>query len=153
MMAALLSSAIAMPVLAAGAGSDLKQPAGKDWPAVAGSWDNSRFSTLNQINATNVKQLGGAWVHKFDSEQSRASPVVADGMMFITAGAHVYAINPATGDEIWNFKPEAAASGMYKGVAVGEGMVFVGLSNGHIVAFEKVPSKCAWRLLGYSRMH
>src|SRR5712664_2128658 len=95
-MAALLSGAMAMPVLAAGAGPDLKQPAGKDWPAVAGGWDNSRFSTLNQINAGNIKTLGGAWVHKFDGEQSRASPVVADGVMFLTAGAHVYAINPAT---------------------------------------------------------
>jgi alcohol dehydrogenase (cytochrome c) len=143
-MAALLSSAMAMPVLAAGAGADLRQPAGKDWPAVAGGWDNSRFSTLNQINAGNVKQLGGAWLHKFDGEQSRASPVIADGMMFITAGAHVYAINPATGDEIWNFKPEAAASGMYKGVAVGEGMVFVGLSNGHIVALKEKTGELVW---------
>src|SRR6185437_5059155 len=137
-VAALLSSAMAMPVLAAGAGGpDLRQSAGKDWPAVAGDWDNNRFSTLKQINTANIKQLGGAWMHKFDGEQSRASPVVADGMMFITAGAHVYAINPATGEEIWNFKPEAAASGMYKGVAVGDGMVFVGLSNAHIVALKE----------------
>ena len=141
-MGALLSSAMALPVLAAG--TDLRQPAGKDWPAVAGGFDNSRFSTLNQINAANIKQLGGAWVHKFDSEQSRASPVVADGMMFLTAGAHVYAINPATGEEIWNFKPEVAASGMYKGVAVGEGMVFVGLSNGHIVALKEKTGELAW---------
>ena len=143
MMAALLSGAMAMPAFAA-SGPDLTKPAGKDWPAVAGGWDNSRFSTLNQINTANIKQLGGAWVHKFDSEQSRASPVIADGMMFLTAGAHVYAINPATGDEIWNFKPEVAASGMYKGVAVGEGMVFVGLGNGHIVALKEKTGELAW---------
>ena len=144
MMVALLSGAMAIPAFAAGGGPDLKQPAGKDWPAVAGGWDNSRFSTLKQIDTTNVKSLGGAWVHKFDGESSRASPVIADGMMFITAGAHVYAIDPATGDQIWAFKPEAAASGMYKGVAVGGGMVYVGLSNGHIVAVKEKTGELVW---------
>ncbi|MDB5393361.1 MAG: quinonprotein alcohol dehydrogenase [Rhodospirillales bacterium] len=144
MMAALLSSAFTVPVFAADGGPDLKQPAGKEWPAVAGSWDNSRYSTLKQIDTANVKTLGGAWVHKFDGETSRASPVIADGMMFITAGAHVYAFNPATGEQIWAFQPEAATSGMYKGVAVGAGLVYVGLSNGHIVALKEKTGELVW---------
>jgi alcohol dehydrogenase (cytochrome c) len=130
-----------MQVLAA---DDLSRPAAKDWPAVGGGWDNSRYSTLKQIDVGNVKTLGGAWVHQFDGEQSRASPVVADGLLFINAGAHVYAFNPATGDVVWTAKPEAAASGMYKGVAVGGGLVYVGLSNGHIVALQEKTGELAW---------
>ncbi len=144
MLAALLASAMAMPVLAAGGADDLRQPAGKDWPAVGGNWDNSRFSTLKQINTTNIKQLGGAWVHQFEGEHSRASPVVADGMLFINAGSHIYAFDPAKGDVIWTATPEAATSGMYKGVAVGGGLVYVGLSNAHIVALEEKTGKLVW---------
>jgi quinohemoprotein ethanol dehydrogenase len=144
MMAALLSSALTMPALAAGGGADLKQPAGKDWPAATGGWDNSRFSTLKQVDTKNIKSLGGAWVHKWEGESSRASPVVADGMMFITAGSHLYALNPATGEQIWSFQPEVATSGMYKGVSVGGGFVYVGLSNGHIVAVDEKTGKLAW---------
>jgi quinohemoprotein ethanol dehydrogenase len=142
LLSVLLASALAAPVIAAP--DDLAKPAGKDWPAVGGGWDNSRYSTLSQINAGNIKSLGGAWVHPFEGEVSRASPVVADGMLFITAGAHVYAFNPATGEQIWSFKPEAPASGMYKGVAVGGGLVYVGLSNGHIVALKEKTGELAW---------
>jgi len=142
-LAALLASALTMPALAAGP-DNLARPAGKDWPAVAGGWDNSRYSTLDQINLTNVKTLGGAWMHAFDGERSRASPVVADGMLFITAGSHVYAFNPATGEQLWSFQTEVAPSGMYKGVAVGGGLVYVGLGNGHIQAVEEKTGKLAW---------
>jgi glucose dehydrogenase len=42
-------------------GPDLRAPAGKDWPAVGGDFGNSRYSTLSQINTSNIKQLKGAW--------------------------------------------------------------------------------------------
>jgi alcohol dehydrogenase (cytochrome c) len=141
---ALLAGVAALPVMSASAANDLTKPAGKDWPAVGGGWTNNRFSTLSQINASNVKQLGGAWIHQFEGEQSRASPVVADGMMFITAGPHVYAFNPATGEQVWAYKAEAAPSGMYKGVATGGGNVYVGLGNGHIIALNEKTGELVW---------
>lgn len=144
LMVALLAGAVALPMFAAGAGENLAKPAGKDWPAVGGGWDNARYSTLNQITTANIKQLGGAWVHHFDGEQSRASPVVADGLMFITAGSHVYAFNPATGEQVWAYKTDAAPSGMYKGVAVGGGFVYVGLGNAHIIALNEKTGELAW---------
>ena len=143
-IAALLAGVALLPGLPALAASDLTQPAGKDWPAVGGSWNNSRFSTLNQINTTNVKTLGGAWIHQFEAEQSRASPIVSDGLMFITAGSHAYAFNPATGEQVWALKTEAPASGMYKGMATGGGYVYVGLSNGHIVALKEKTGELVW---------
>jgi len=141
--AALMATAFVVPAARA-AEADLAKPAGKDWPAVGGGWDNSRYSTLNQVNAGNVKQLGGAWLHKFEGESSRASPVVSDGLLFITAGSHVYAFNPATGEMVWNHQAEAAASGMYKGVAVGGGLVYVGLSNAHIIALKEKTGELVW---------
>ena len=98
-----LLSAVAILALSttAIAANDLTGPAGKDWPAVGGDWNNSRYSGLDKINTNNVKTLGGAWVKKFEGAYSRITPVVADGMMFVTAGPYVYALNPKTGDEIW----------------------------------------------------
>src|SRR5579883_181407 len=139
----LLAGALALPALAS-AKDDLNQPAAKDWPAVGGSWSNARYSSLDKINTQNVKQLGGAWLHKFDGEISRASPVVADGAMFITAGQHVYAIDPKTGNTVWSYQAEAAPSGMYKGVAVGDGRVYVGLGNGHLIALDEKTGKLEW---------
>ncbi|MDB5396610.1 MAG: quinonprotein alcohol dehydrogenase [Rhodospirillales bacterium] len=128
---------------AAYAGPD--RPAGKDWPAVGGDWANSHYSTLYQIDTANVKQLGGAWLHKFDGERSRGTPVIADGKMFVTAGTHVYALDPKTGDTLWTYKLETPPIGLFKGVAVGQGLVFVGLMEGDVVALDEKTGMPVWK--------
>ena len=80
---------------------DGRHPPGRDWPLFGGSWTNARYSTLNQINRQNVKALGGAWMMKFESNAStRATPIVKDGVMFISAGSRLYALNARTGSPI-----------------------------------------------------
>lgn len=136
--------------LAAGpalAKDDLTRPAGKDWPAVGGDWNNSRYSTLDKINASNVKQLGGAWVKKFEPGLSRVTPVVVDGVMYVTYGQKVYALNAKTGDEIWSATPPVPASMLFKGVAVGEGKVFVGTADASIIALDGKTGKILWNTL------
>lgn len=119
-------------------------PAGKDWVTVHGDWANTRYSTLGSIDAANIKQLGGAWFHKFEDETSYVNPVIADGRMFITAGAHVYAFDAKTGKTIWIYKPPAPAHGLYKGVALGDGLVFIGLSNAQVVAVKQETGEQVW---------
>ena len=46
---------------------DLRKPAGKEWLTIGGDWQNTRYSTLTQINVNNVKNLKGAWVSHLGS--------------------------------------------------------------------------------------
>ena len=126
-----------------GAG-DWRKAAGREWPMIEGDWGNTRYSTLEKINAANVKTLGGAWVHKFEGETTRATPVVARGLMFITAGPNVYALNPKTGETVWTYKPSIPPTGLYKGVSLGEGMVFVGLSDATVIALKEKTGELVW---------
>jgi alcohol dehydrogenase (cytochrome c) len=119
--------------------------AGTDWPAVGGDLANSHFSTLRQIDAGNIRQLGGVWVHKFDGERSRATPVVVGGRMFLTAGPTIYALDPATGATLWSVKPDIPPFGLFKGVAVGEGLVFVGLMEGNMIALDQKTGRQVWK--------
>jgi glucose dehydrogenase len=66
----------------------------KEWPLVHGDWTNQRYSTLSQINTNTVKNLGGAWMSKKfeDGASTRSAPVVKDGVMYVNAGARVYAL-------------------------------------------------------------
>src|SRR5688572_10872463 len=85
---------------------------GKDWPLVGGDWTSARYSTLQQINTTNVKGLAGAW-NKRLAGGTRATPVVRNGVMVLTAGESVLALNARTGDTIWTWqfpKPGAGAA-------------------------------------------
>src|SRR5450759_5119927 len=71
-----------------------------EWPLVHGDWNNDRYSTLDKISTHTVKQLAGAWVSKKfeDGASTRSSPVVKDGVMYVTAGTRVYALNAKTGE-------------------------------------------------------
>jgi quinohemoprotein ethanol dehydrogenase len=123
---------------------NLQQPAGRDWPVVAGDWGSTRYSTLSEITRSNVKSLGGAWFHKFEDGIGRGTPVVVDGRMYVVSTDHVHALNAKTGEPIWTTKLDAATAGFCKGVAVGEGLIFVGLGNSNIVALREDTGKQVW---------
>src|SRR5262245_38606755 len=74
---------------------DGRRPAGTQWPAVSGDSGNTRHSTLNQITTQNIGKLGAAWTsQKFDAPAgARTMPLVHDGLMFLSSGPSVYALN------------------------------------------------------------
>src|SRR5712691_7131121 len=78
---------------------DLRKPASKEWTTIGGDWNNSRYSTLTQINRLNVKNLKGAWVTHLGSGLGakyslEATPLVKDGLMYVTSGNdEVYALD------------------------------------------------------------
>src|SRR6202166_3141871 len=115
-----------------------------DWPLVHGDRKNDRYSTLNKINTNTVKQLGGAWVSKKfeDGASSRSSPVVKDGAMYVTAGTRVYALSAKTGETLWTWRSTVALS--WQGVAVGEGLIFVGSQTERVEALDEKTGKAVW---------
>jgi len=113
---------------------EYRQPPTAEWPLVGGDWGNTRFSTLPQINRSNVKTLKGAWMARLNSGfgpgfSQQATPVVKDGVMYITTGQQdIFALDAKTGAIIWEFRPEADPktpdNKAKRGVGLGDGMVF-----------------------------
>jgi len=124
---------------------DWSKPADQQWPAFGGDWGNTRYSDLSQINAANIRQLNGAWVAELDST-SRSTPVIADGLMFICTMTRVYALDAHTGTTVWSYQPMNSAPAT-RGVAVGRGLVFVGLANGGTLALKERTGELAWQAL------
>src|SRR5215831_8572481 len=86
---------------------DFRKPAGAEWPLVGGDWANTRYSTLTQINTSNVKTLKGGWMARLNSGfgpgfSQQATPVVKDGVLYITTGEQdVFALDAKTGNILW----------------------------------------------------
>jgi quinohemoprotein ethanol dehydrogenase len=134
--------------------------AGREWSTVSGDLGNARYSTLTQINAQTVATLAGAWTTAtFEGGGGgRAMPLVKDGLLFITAGSRVYAYDAKTGATVWSHQTGKASAGVglrdftmaeegqpaREGVAVGEGLVFVGLGNAHVIAINEKTGEPAW---------
>ncbi len=77
----------------------------RDWPAYGGSPEDTHYSSLSQINRTNVKELKVAW--SFDTGEPgglETSPIIVAGALYgITPTQKVFALDAATGKLLWKF--------------------------------------------------
>ncbi|HEY6488731.1 MAG: acido-empty-quinoprotein group A [Terracidiphilus sp.] len=82
------------------------------WPTFNGDYSGRRYSTLSQIDATNVTQLAQQWVFKITSVGAqrgapvpmiKCTPLFVGGVLYITIPDHVWAIDAHNGKEIWHF--------------------------------------------------
>jgi quinoprotein glucose dehydrogenase len=81
----------------------------KDWPTQNRDLAGTRYSPLTQINTKNVQNLKQAWTFRLRSDDrapfqaSEAVPIVVNGVMYVSAGNRVVALEPETGKEIWRY--------------------------------------------------
>lgn len=97
----------------------------REWREYLGGPDRNHYSPLTQINAENVKQLEVAWeYHTGDSGQVQCNPLIVDGVLYgVTAGVRPFALDAATGKELWKVRwdtTEGKWYGTLRGVAYWE---------------------------------
>jgi glucose dehydrogenase len=112
-ISATVSQRSAVATLAAGKGANV------DWALLGNSYDNTRYSTLDQINTSNVKSLGLAWSQQEGPNLSgwETDPIVVDGVMYYTTAVdQVRAVNAATGKLLWQYTPKV---NFYQAIAGG----------------------------------
>ncbi|MFJ8066279.1 PQQ-binding-like beta-propeller repeat protein [Psychrobacillus sp. NPDC096426] len=131
--------------------------ASKDWAIHGGDYFNRRYSTLNQITSENIGDLKTTWVTSLGSgaegkHSGEATPIVADGIMYITTGANdIFAIDAKTGEQIWAYTPEipqemdtVCCGWTSRGVAVGDGKVYAGLLDARLIALDQKTGELLW---------
>jgi quinohemoprotein ethanol dehydrogenase len=128
-----------------------------NWMSHGRTYNEQRFSRLQQINDQNVGQLGLAWYMDLDTRRGQeATPIVVDGVMyFSTAWSKVFAVNAATGERLWSYDPKvppewavnACCDVVNRGVAVWRGKVFVGALDGRLIALDAGTGKPVWETL------
>jgi alcohol dehydrogenase (cytochrome c) len=126
-----------------------------DWLTYHGSYKSYHYSPLAQINPSNVANLGVAWIHipGRSTRGLQSMPLVADGVLYYTGSySRVFALNGATGEVIWSYFPELdealiarqTHSPYNRGVAIGEGKVYVGTMDGRLIALDMKSGKLLW---------
>ncbi|MBI1395994.1 MAG: PQQ-dependent dehydrogenase, methanol/ethanol family [Betaproteobacteria bacterium] len=150
-----LLGGVAVVALATVASSAMAQ-AGNEWPTYGGDKSNTRFSTLDQINTGNVKDLKVVWMHSLGSNDSQEStPIIVGDTMYVTSSTgpkYVFALNARTGEKIWTYQPELPGDYMStvccgldnRGVAVANGMVFFGRLDAKLEALDAKTGKHLW---------
>ncbi|MGM0583314.1 MAG: PQQ-dependent dehydrogenase, methanol/ethanol family [Pseudomonadota bacterium] len=127
----------------------------ENWPTHGLDYAESRFSKLAQIHTGNVEELGLAWSYGLESKRGvEATPVVVDGVMYVTASwSVVHALDAKTGEKLWVFDPEVpkdyAAKGccdvVNRGVALHDGKVYVASFDGYLYALDAATGEVVWK--------
>ena len=104
----------------------LTKPPTDSWPTYHGDYSGRRYSTLSQINTDNVKGLSLAWIYRANTSPQgaqtggegpdtpppgsggfgldiKSTPLLVNGVLYLTAPDNVWAVDPRTGREIWHF--------------------------------------------------
>jgi alcohol dehydrogenase (cytochrome c) len=129
---------------------------GNNWFSTDGNLANERYSTLTQVNTSNVSKLQLAWSARIDPyvfQGEEVSPTV-DGNTLFTATGHgsVAAYNATTGQQLWFADPgklnggASSSSSSLRGVGVGDGLVFFANEYvGSIVAYNYLTGALVWQ--------
>jgi alcohol dehydrogenase (cytochrome c) len=124
-----------------------------DWLTYSGAYDGWRYSELERINRHNVHQLKIRWIFQPSPAAGplKASPIVADGVMFMTTGTgDVSALNAETGSVLWTYRRPLAddltlcCGRVNRGVAVKGDTVYVATLDAHLLALDARIGKLIW---------
>ena len=116
----------------------------------------SFFSPLRDINTNNVAQLGFAWQYKLGTHRGlEGTPLVIDGVMYASGNfGRVYALDAATGRELWTYDPGidgawaryACCDAINRGVVAYRGRIYVGALDGWLHAIDARTGKRIWKV-------
>jgi quinohemoprotein ethanol dehydrogenase len=139
---------------------ELGEAAGDNWVTNGGGTTNDRFSSLEEINTENVKELKGDWVSKIGQNATAAKfsaegqALEYNGTIYISDGADdVFALDASTGETLWTYEPKLPPDPLgnviccgwdNRGVALGDGMVYLSQLNGDQVALDQETGKVKW---------
>jgi alcohol dehydrogenase (cytochrome c) len=123
-----------------------------DWPTYNGDPGGNRHSRLGQITTANVAQMRLKWVFQAgDARNLRNTPVVVDGVMYVTAPNEVWALDARSGRQIWHYgRPRTqgvigdAGAGVNRGVAVRGDRLYVVTDDARLLALHRANGQLLW---------
>src|ERR1700722_7471701 len=81
----------------------LLKPPTDTWPTYNGDYSGRRYSSLSQINQSNVGQLTPVWVAQMRSVGLKSTPLEVNGILYLTTPDNVWAMDARTGRTVWHY--------------------------------------------------
>ena len=130
----------------------LAKPIAENWLSYNGDYTGRRYSILHEVSTSNVAQLRAQWVfHAPNSSSLEVTPVVVDGIMFVTAANDAYALDAQSGRTLWHYsRPitegliDDASQHHNRGVGVWRTHVFMETDNAHLLCLDARSGHLVW---------
>jgi len=125
-----------------------------NWLTYGRTYQEQRFSPLDQINDKNIDQLGLAWSLELPTNQNvESTPLAIDGVLYLTLPwSRVVAVDGATGEQLWLYDPEVPGEWNInvccgfdnRGAAAYEGKIIFGTLDGRLIALDAGTGQPVW---------
>jgi alcohol dehydrogenase (cytochrome c) len=129
----------------------IHDPPPEDWLSFRRTLNGWGYSPLDQINTGNVQRLHEAWSRPLEGFFMEPTPLVHDGVMYLSEAANkIVALNAASGEELWTYihnDPKGASqSGIKRNIAIYGEQLFTTTPDGALVAVNARTGKQAWEV-------
>ena len=128
----------------------LVKPPVDAWLTYHGEYNGQRHSKLAQMTPENVGNLKQVWSFKTGGNQAiKASPILVDGMLYLTTPDNLWAVDARTGKERWHYQhPMNNAFHIgHRGAAVYNDTVYLTTPDCHLIAFDRKNGKIKWDVI------
>jgi alcohol dehydrogenase (cytochrome c) len=124
----------------------------QDWASYDGAVSGNRYSSLEKINAGNVNRMAMSWLFPIaEAPRLEVTPIVIDGVMYVTAANEAFALDATSGRQIWHYRQprtlgllSEAGAGANRGVAVQGDRVFMETDHAHLIALDRKTGAKLW---------
>ncbi len=119
-----------------------------DWSSYDGQLTGNRFSTLKQVDKSNVAKLKPRWIFSIpDIPPLESTPIVHQGIMYVTSGNECYALDAGTGRQIWHYQRQRTKGQGIKvnrGAALADDRVFMVTDDARLIALNRFTGELLW---------
>ncbi len=123
-----------------------------DWLMYDGSITGNRYSPLDRITSDNAGALTAAWVYAMpNSPRLEVTPVVADGIMYVSGWNEWHALDATTGRELWSYAEprhegilSEGGTGANRGMTISGDRVYGITDHAHLLAFDRFTGQRLW---------
>ena len=130
----------------------LVQPPASNWVSYNGDYSGRRYSGLSEINSSTITGLRAEWVfHARNTGRLEVTPVVVNGMMFVTAANDLVALDARTGRVVWRHSwpiseglIDDASGHINRGVGVWRNRVYMETDNAHLLCLDARSGNLIW---------
>jgi alcohol dehydrogenase (cytochrome c) len=124
----------------------LLKPPTDSWLTYHGDYSGQRHSRLSQITPENVNQLKEVWRFQTGQGQIKGTPILANGVIYVTTTDNLWAIDARTARELWRYThPRSQAFSIgHRGVAVYKDSVYLTTRDTHLIAFNAKDGTVKW---------
>jgi acido-empty-quinoprotein group A len=123
----------------------LLRPATDTWPTYNGDYSGKRYSTLDQINSSNVNSLTLAWAFNTHTAIIKSTPLEVNGVLYFSAPDNVWAVDARYGRQIWHYQRQSEGDHIgHRGLGMYKNWLYFTTPDAHLICLDAKDGKVRW---------